>query len=291
MTAGPARRAHGRHEALRGRRSPSMTRPSPSTRGTVHALVGRERGRQVHPGQDHRRGGHRPTRRARWWRGGPCALGSPRAAIEQGITTIAQELSLVPARSVVENVYLGIEDSTLGVVQRGSLEQRFARADRSTPASACPAHVRRAGAAAADQQKVEILRALARGARVHRHGRAHRTSELRARPPACTARCVELAASRHHHHLHLALPGRGPGPRRRGHRDARRAHHPDRAPEPQETHASLIEGMIGRSLDGALPARGPRRRGCARGAARRGPDAARRVPGRLPSSCAPARSS
>ena len=35
-------------------------------------------------------------------------FGSPRDALDHGITTIAQELSLVPARSVVENIYLGI---------------------------------------------------------------------------------------------------------------------------------------------------------------------------------------
>ena len=34
----------------------------------------------------------------------------------------------MPARSVVENVYLGIEDSALGVVKRGALDKRFAGA-------------------------------------------------------------------------------------------------------------------------------------------------------------------
>ena len=51
---------------------------------------------------------------------------SPRHALAHQITTIAQELSLVPARSVVENVYLGIEDHALGVARRGGLERRCA---------------------------------------------------------------------------------------------------------------------------------------------------------------------
>ena len=56
-------------------------------------------------------------------------FGSPRDALEQGITTIAQELSLVPARSVVENVFLGIEDSAFGVVKR---RRRWSSVSRSS---------------------------------------------------------------------------------------------------------------------------------------------------------------
>ncbi len=52
-------------------------------------------------------------------------FGSPRDALDHGITTIAQELSLVPARSVVENVYLGIEGGRFGVVDRRSLLARL----------------------------------------------------------------------------------------------------------------------------------------------------------------------
>ena len=46
-------------------------------------------------------------------------------ALQRGITIIAQELSLVPARSVIENVFLGIEDSSGPFVARKKLRQRF----------------------------------------------------------------------------------------------------------------------------------------------------------------------
>ena len=52
-------------------------------------------------------------------------FGSPRDALDHGIPTIAQELSLVPARSVVENIYLGIEDSRFGVVDTRALRRRL----------------------------------------------------------------------------------------------------------------------------------------------------------------------
>ncbi len=88
---------------------------------------------------------------------------APRDALADGLTLIAQEISLVPARSVIENVYLGREASTLGWVDRRELRRRFAelngRAGFDLPADA-PAGTLRL----ADQQKVEILRALARGA-------------------------------------------------------------------------------------------------------------------------------
>jgi ABC-type sugar transport system ATPase subunit len=91
-------------------------------------------------------------------------FGSPRDALDHGITTIAQELSLVPARSVIENVYLGIEDSRLGVVNKRALRARFSElVEQSGIGVPGDALVRQLSPH--DQQKVEILRALARDAR------------------------------------------------------------------------------------------------------------------------------
>ena len=88
-------------------------------------------------------------------------FGSPRDALEHGITTIAQELSLVPARSVVENVYLGIETSRFGFVDRRALTRRLEelmeREDIHVPPTALVRDL-----SPHEQQKVEILRALAR---------------------------------------------------------------------------------------------------------------------------------
>ena len=82
-------------------------------------------------------------------------------ALQLGITIIAQELSLVPRRSVIENVFLGIEDVNGPFVARRKLRTRFDELTKSSgihiKADAIVGHLR-----TGDQQKVEILRALAR---------------------------------------------------------------------------------------------------------------------------------
>lgn len=82
-------------------------------------------------------------------------------ALQRGITIIAQELSLVPARSVIENVFLGIEVTTGPFVARSKLRERFAQLVSASGIDInpdTPVGALRNG----DQQKVEILRALAR---------------------------------------------------------------------------------------------------------------------------------
>jgi ABC-type sugar transport system ATPase subunit len=90
---------------------------------------------------------------------------SPRDALAMGIATIAQELALVPARSVVENVFLGMEPRALGVIRTGEMERRFAELNERT-GFALPPNARVGSLRVAEQQKVEILRALARDARL-----------------------------------------------------------------------------------------------------------------------------
>ena len=97
--------------------------------------------------------------------GEPVHLRSPRDALAMGIATIAQEIALVPARSVLENVFLGIERRRLGVIDRAALRRRFAELDERTGFGLDPdAPV--GSLRTADQQKVEILRAIAREARL-----------------------------------------------------------------------------------------------------------------------------
>ena len=89
--------------------------------------------------------------------GEPVRLRSPREAIARGIVLIAQELSLVPALSVAENVLLGTEP------RRAALRRRYAELAGSVGFELdgdAPAGRLRT----ADQQKVEILRALSRDA-------------------------------------------------------------------------------------------------------------------------------
>jgi simple sugar transport system ATP-binding protein/ribose transport system ATP-binding protein len=96
-------------------------------------------------------------------KGEPVSFRSPREALERGIAMVAQEVALVPQRTVAENVFLGIEPQRAGFVDRRLLRRRFERlaADAGFDLSAdavvglLPL---------AKQQQVEILRALARDA-------------------------------------------------------------------------------------------------------------------------------
>lgn len=91
--------------------------------------------------------------------------GSPRAALADGITIIAQELLLVPGRSVVENVFLGNNATRGGIVRSREMRKRYQalcdRAGFELPAGALVRSLR-----LADQQKVEILRAIARDSKL-----------------------------------------------------------------------------------------------------------------------------
>jgi ABC-type sugar transport system ATPase subunit len=90
---------------------------------------------------------------------------SPRDAIRHGIALIHQELALAPAMSVQDNVFLGMEPGRAGLVdrkaQRGRLDELMARIGFEHDPS-----VRVETLRVADQQKVEILRALVRDARL-----------------------------------------------------------------------------------------------------------------------------
>ncbi len=89
---------------------------------------------------------------------------SPRAALTSGIAMIHQELQLVPELTVAQNVFLGIEANRAGVLS-GSEQARFQALDQrcgfGLSAGRLVADLR-----IAERQKVEILRAIARDARV-----------------------------------------------------------------------------------------------------------------------------
>ena len=82
-------------------------------------------------------------------------------ALQLGITIIAQELSLVPKRSVMENVFLGIEDTRGPFVARRKLRERFDALVKQSGINIQP-DILVGNLRTGDQQKVEILRALAR---------------------------------------------------------------------------------------------------------------------------------
>jgi ABC-type sugar transport system ATPase subunit len=133
-------------------------------RASLHGLVG-ENGAGKSTLAKIMGGSHQPDEGELLLEGTPVNLNSPRDALGVGIATIAQEIALVPARTVLENVFLGIEPRRLGVVQPRDLRRRFDELLERTGFGLDPdASVR--SLRVADQQKVEILRAIAREARL-----------------------------------------------------------------------------------------------------------------------------
>lgn len=132
--------------------------------GQVHGLVG-ENGAGKSTLAKIIGGVHQPDRGELLVDGMPVRFGSPRDALEAGIATIAQELALVPARGVMENVFLGVEPRRFGVVQGHEVRRRFDALNAST-GFALPADALVGDLRTADQQKVEIMRAMARDARL-----------------------------------------------------------------------------------------------------------------------------
>ncbi len=93
------------------------------------------------------------------------SFGSPREALEHKVAAIAQEPSIVPQLTVAENVFLGVEPRRGGVIRTASLKREFARLADSAgfdlPGSMSAGKLR-----TAEQQKIEILRALSRDAQL-----------------------------------------------------------------------------------------------------------------------------
>lgn len=134
------------------------------TAGTVHALVG-ENGAGKSTLGKMIAGIHRPDGGTVLVDGVEVSLDSPNDALRLGITMVAQELALVGPRSVIENVFLGSEAHSGPFVRtrrlRELFEQLVAETGISLPPDAIVDEL-----SIADQQKVEILRAIARRSRV-----------------------------------------------------------------------------------------------------------------------------
>ena len=134
------------------------------TSGSVHALVGENGAGKSTLGKIIA-GIHHPDEGTLLVEGRPAHYRSPHDALKDGITMIAQELALLPHRTVSENVFLGIERGRVGLVDRARLRRRF-RALVDEVGFDVPADVAAGSLRLAEQQKVEILRAVAREARV-----------------------------------------------------------------------------------------------------------------------------
>ncbi len=89
-------------------------------RASIHGLVGENGAGKSTLGKIIA-GVHRPDAGELLVDGAPAVYHSARDALGAGITMIAQEPTLVPHRSVRENVFLGIEHGTVGVVSERAL--------------------------------------------------------------------------------------------------------------------------------------------------------------------------
>ena len=185
-------------------------------------------------------------------RGTPVSFGSPRDALEHGVAVVAQELALVPQLTVAENVFLGVEPRRAGFVRDRDLGARFRRLTASsgfdlpadTPAGSLPL---------ASQQQVEILRALARNADLivldeptaALSGRETEQLHEIVRSLARAGRTVVLVS----HFLREVLELSDTVSILRDGRLVRTS------PSRDETEASLISGMLGRSFSRTFPAK------------------------------------
>jgi simple sugar transport system ATP-binding protein/ribose transport system ATP-binding protein len=131
-------------------------------KGSVHALVG-ENGAGKSTLGKLIAGVHAPDAGQLLRGDRPVQYGAPRDALQDGITLVAQESSLVPGRSVLENVYLGVEQARGGVVSRRRLRARYRELTEEAGFAVDP-DKRVAELRVGERKLVEILRALARGA-------------------------------------------------------------------------------------------------------------------------------
>lgn len=132
-------------------------------RGTVHCLVG-ENGAGKSTLGKLVCGAISPDEGELFVSGEPVRFHSPHDAVSRGLVLISQELSALPARSALENVFLGSTPTRAGLLldhaaMRRRYDELVARTGFDVPADLLAGDLNLAG-----QQKLEIMRALARDA-------------------------------------------------------------------------------------------------------------------------------
>jgi ribose transport system ATP-binding protein len=182
--------------------------------------------------------------------GGPVAFGSPREALEHKVAAIAQEPNVVPQLSVAENVLLGSEPVRGGFIRSRRLKRRYTELARAAGFELRgDTTAERLGTA--EQQKVEILRALSRDAQLIVMDEptasldARETAQLHeiVRGLAGSGKTIILISHFLKEVLELAETVTVL-------RDGKLV---KTAPTATETEASLIESMLGRPLTAIFP--------------------------------------
>jgi ABC-type sugar transport system ATPase subunit len=221
--------------------------------GEVHALVGENGAGKSTLGKV-LAGVHRPDEGGVEVDGEPVGRWDAIRAQQQGVVLIAQELSLVPERTVAENVFLGREPRRFGVIRPG-IDRQFGELEERCRFGVDP-RARVGSLRIADQQKVEIMRALARDARVIVMDEP--TSALTADEAAKLHDLIAWLRGEGRtviyvtHFLDAVLAN---SDRVTVMRDGRLVR---TNPTAEETKASIVEAMLGRALDMTFPDRPPR---------------------------------
>ena len=137
--------------------------------------------------------------------GKPVTLHSPRQAQDLGISIIYQEFNLMSNLSVEENVFVGREPNSSGVVRWRALRQQTEVLLGQLGVHLDPGAAVR-DLSVAEQQMVEIAKALSLNAAPRHHGRAHVCLDRnRGCGPLHHHRRAESAGAGRH--LHLAPAG------------------------------------------------------------------------------------
>jgi simple sugar transport system ATP-binding protein/ribose transport system ATP-binding protein len=184
--------------------------------------------------------------------GTPVRFHSPRQALSAGIAMIDQELALVPGRSVMDNVFLGAESRRAGMLDRRRQRARFRELLDRTGFD-LDGHAPVGALRVAEQQKVEILRAIVREADL-----------IVMDEPTAALTQVE---SEQFYEIVRGLRNRGTTILYISHflaevlqiSDAvtvmRDGQHVSTRPSAEESEASLVRSMLGRSLELTFPER------------------------------------
>ena len=132
-------------------------------KGEVHALLG-ENGAGKSTLMSILSGLYHPDEGEIRLNGKPLRIDSPRAAIDSGIGMVHQHFMLIPVMTVAENIVLGVEPSSGPFLDLEAAEERVRSLSEQFGLAVRP-EARIDSISVGMQQRVEILRALDRGAR------------------------------------------------------------------------------------------------------------------------------